>query len=145
MRMLRAIIVSLALTLFLAAGCGVGEADKDAGVAGPNASVRSGEATRERSTDDRPNIVFVMTDDMEERMLSRMPAVRSRMMGEGVTFKNAFVTQSLCCPSRATILRGQYPHNHRILGNSPPLGGEPKFRDLGLDKSTIATWLDGDE
>ena len=106
MRALRATIVSLALMLFLAAGCGVGDADKDAGVAGPNASARSGEATRERSTDDRPNIVFVMTDDMDEKMLARKPAVRSRMMDEGVTFENAFATQSLCCPSRATALRG---------------------------------------
>src|SRR5918994_2240047 len=141
MRMLRAIIVSLALTLFLAAGCGVGDADKDAGVAGPNASVRSGEATRERSTDDRPNIVFVMTDDMEERMLSRMPVVRSRMMGEGVTFDNALVTQSLCCPSRATALRGQYPHNHRIWANDVPDGGAVRFRRRELDESTFATWL----
>jgi N-acetylglucosamine-6-sulfatase len=141
MRVLRAIIVSLALTLFLAAGCGVGDADKEAGVAGPHASARSGEATRERSTDDRPNIVFVMTDDMEERMLFRMPVVRSRMMGEGVTFDNAFVTQSLCCPSRATALRGQYPHNHRITANDVPDGGAVRFRRRELDESTFATWL----
>jgi arylsulfatase A-like enzyme len=48
----------------------------------------------------------------------------------------------LCCPSRATILRGQYPHNHQIFDNFPPQGGEPKFRQLGRDESTIATWLD---
>src|SRR5215213_6337328 len=110
MRALRATIVSLALMLFLAAGCGVGDADKDAGIAGPNASSRPGEPTRERSADNRPNIVFVMTDDMDEKMLARMPAVRSRMMDEGVTFENAFATQSLCCPSRATAVRGQYAH-----------------------------------
>jgi N-acetylglucosamine-6-sulfatase len=141
MRVLRAIIVSLALTLFLAAGCGVGDADKDAGMAGPNTSARSGEATRERSTDDRPNIVFVMTDDMEEGMLSRMPVIRSRMMDEGVTFDNALVTQSLCCPSRATALRGQYPHNHRITANDVPDGGAVRFRRRELDESTFATWL----
>src|SRR5829696_4549635 len=137
-RILRAIIVSLAVTLFLAAGCGVGDADKDAG---PHASARSGEATRERSTDDRPNIVFVMTDDMEEGMLTRMPVVRSRMMGEGVTFDNALVTQSLCCPARATALRGQYPHNHRITANDVPDGGAVRFRRRELDESTFATWL----
>jgi arylsulfatase A-like enzyme len=38
-------------------------------------------------------------------------------------------------------LRGQYAHNHSIIGNSPPEGGEPKFRQLGRDQSTIATWL----
>jgi hypothetical protein len=57
--------------------------------------------------------------------------------------ENAYVTNSLCCPSRATILRGQYPHNHSILGNSLlEGGGEKKFRQLGRDRSTIATWLD---
>ena len=136
-RALRAIIVSVALVLFL--GCGVG--DRDADVAGPNASARSGEAVRERS-DDRPNIVFVMTDDMDEKMLPRMPVVRSRVMGEGVTFDNAFVTQSLCCPSRATALRGQYPHNHHITTNDVPDGGAMRFRRRGLDESTFATWLE---
>jgi arylsulfatase A-like enzyme len=38
-------------------------------------------------------------------MLARMSVVRSRMVDEGVTFDKAFVTQSLCCPSRATALR----------------------------------------
>jgi N-acetylglucosamine-6-sulfatase len=141
MRVLRAILVSLALALFLAAGCGVGDAGQDPGTAGSHASARSGEATRERSTDDRPNIVFVMTDDMEESMLSRMPVVRSRMMGEGVTFDNALVTLSLCCPSRATALRGQYSHNHRIWANDVPDGGAVRFRRRELDESTFATWL----
>lgn len=40
-------------------------------------------------------------------MLARMSVVRSRMVDEGVTFDNALVTQSLCCPSRALALRGQ--------------------------------------
>ena len=56
--------------------------------------------------------------------------------------ENAYVTYSLRCPSRATMLRGQYPHNHSILGNSLLEGGEKKFRQLGRDRSTIATWLD---
>ena len=141
MRALRAVIVSLALMLFLAAGCGAGDADRNAGPAGANASARSGEATRERSPDDRPNIVFVMTDDMDEKMLSRMPIVRSRLMDEGVTFDNAFVTQSLCCPSRATALRGQYSHNHSIMTNDVPEGGAVRFRRRELDESTFATWL----
>ena len=90
----------------------------------------------------RPNIVFVMTDDLDERSMEQLGGIRDIMGTKGTTFKNAYVTYSLCCPSRATILRGQYPHNHSILGNVPPLGGEGKFRELGLDKSTVATWLD---
>ena len=88
-----------------------------------------------------PNIVFVMTDDLDERSMQDLGGIRTLMGANGVTFKNAYVTYSLCCPSRATILRGQYPHNHDILDNRPPLGGEDKFRNLGRDQSTIATWL----
>jgi arylsulfatase A-like enzyme len=39
-------------------------------------------------------------------------------------------------------LRGQYAHNHDISGNHRPEGGKKKFRELGHDRSTIATWLD---
>jgi N-acetylglucosamine-6-sulfatase len=90
----------------------------------------------------RPNFVFVMTDDLDERAMDYLPGIREVMGAKGITFKNAYVTYSLCCPSRATILRGQYPHNHSIIGNAPPEGGEPVFRQLGRDESTIATWLD---
>jgi N-acetylglucosamine-6-sulfatase len=89
----------------------------------------------------RPNFVFVMTDDLDERAMDYLPGISEVMGAKGITFKNAYVTYSLCCPSRATILRGQYPHNHGIIGNAPPEGGEPVFRQLGRDESTIATWL----
>jgi N-acetylglucosamine-6-sulfatase len=83
-------------------------------------------------TASRPNIVFVMADDLDERSMQDLPGIRQVMGSNGITFENAYVTYSLCCPSRATILRGQYPHNHGIIGNAPPEGGEPKFRQLGL-------------
>jgi N-acetylglucosamine-6-sulfatase len=95
----------------------------------------------EAQTTERPNFVFVMTDDLDERSMGNLGGIREIMGSNGVTFKNAYVTYSLCCPSRATFLRGQYPHNHQIIGNSLPTGGAGKFRDLGLDHSTIATWL----
>jgi len=75
--------------------------------------------------------------------LRYMPRTRNLLGGGGAKFSSAFVTNSLCCPSRATILRGQYAHNHRILSNRPPLGGFDKFRSSGREKSTVATWLDG--
>jgi N-acetylglucosamine-6-sulfatase len=91
---------------------------------------------------ERPNFVFVMTDDLDERSMQDLPGIRSVMGANGTTFNNAYVTYSFCCPSRATILRGQYPHNHNIVGNSLDTGGgEKKFRQLGRDQSTVATWL----
>lgn len=90
----------------------------------------------------RPNIIFILTDDQDTASLEEMPSVRGRLIGEGATFGNAIFTFPQCCPSRASILRGQYPHNHEVLDNVPPLGGETVFRDRGLAKSTVATWLD---
>jgi N-acetylglucosamine-6-sulfatase len=54
----------------------------------------------------KPNILFVLTDDMRVSDLRYMSETRNLLAGEGVKFTRAFVTNSLCCPSRATILRG---------------------------------------
>jgi N-acetylglucosamine-6-sulfatase len=93
------------------------------------------------STDTRPNIVFVMTDDMPPNLLTRMPHVRDRIKAQGLTLSNAYVSQSLCCPSRATILRGQYSHNTGIINNGPPNGGWPDFKGFGLEADTVARWV----
>jgi N-acetylglucosamine-6-sulfatase len=69
---------------------------------------------------ERPNILFVMTDDMPEHLLYRMPEVDKRIVSEGIHFQNAYVSQSLCCPSRATILTGMYPHDTGVLSNGGP-------------------------
>ena len=90
---------------------------------------------------ERPNIILILTDDLAADDLSHMPNLRSLLIEQGTTFENAFVTDSLCCPSRATILRGQYAHNHGIIENSLPNGGYEKFRSLGRQSSTVATWL----
>ena len=75
--------------------------------------------------------------------MGAMPTVRSRLIDRGVSFRNAYVVDPLCCPSRATILRGQYSHTTRIYGISRPYGGAGLFKDRGLERSTIATWLQG--
>lgn len=90
---------------------------------------------------DRPNIIFILTDDLDAKSIAVMPKLKSLMVDRGVTFANYFVTYPLCCPSRASILRGQYPHNTQILGNRPPLGGFEKFVETGMERSTIATWM----
>ena len=90
----------------------------------------------------RPNILFILTDDMKARELQYMPNTQSLLADQGVKFTEAYVTRSLCCPSRASTLRGQYAHNHEVWVNVPPLGGFWKFYDQGLETSTIATWLD---
>jgi N-acetylglucosamine-6-sulfatase len=88
-----------------------------------------------------PNIVLILTDDQRSDTLWSMPVVRRLLVDHGVTFKNAFVTNSDCCPSRSTILTGNYSHTTGIYVNRPPHGGAVDFHRYGDDRSTIATWL----
>jgi N-acetylglucosamine-6-sulfatase len=90
---------------------------------------------------EKPNIVFVLTDDMPEELLYRMPEVRERIVARGLRFPNAYVSESLCCPSRATILTGMYPHNTGVWTNGGSHGGLKVFREEGLEEHTVATWL----
>jgi N-acetylglucosamine-6-sulfatase len=64
----------------------------------------------------RPNIVFVLTDDLSMNLVRFMPHVRA-MERAGLTFKNYFVSDSLCCPSRASIFTGAFPHDTGVFSN----------------------------
>ncbi len=72
----------------------------------------------------RPNILLVMTDDQQHGQMSCAghPLLRTphmdRLASEGARFSNAFCTNSLCAPSRASVLTGCYSHVHGIRGNS---------------------------
>jgi N-acetylglucosamine-6-sulfatase len=92
---------------------------------------------------ERPNIVFILTDDLDKRLLtshlSKYPNIQD-LAAHGVTFKNAFVTNALCCPSRSTILSGLYSHNHHVMDNDPPNGGASAFRPL--EPKALPVWLD---
>jgi N-acetylglucosamine-6-sulfatase len=124
LRQIRSTVLALVVVCLLGVGCGP--------------------PTRVVQGPDRPNIILILTDDLDAQLLEEhmedYPNLRE-LAAEGTTYKNAFVTDSLCCPSRATILRGQYAHNHGIVGNSWPRGSSKKFRVLGLEQSTVATWL----
>jgi len=94
-----------------------------------------------KSAKGKPNIIFILADDLNAEESQYMPKLKALIADQGVTFTNYFVPESLCCPSRSTTLRGQYPHNTKVFGNNLPLGGFGKFNLLGEEKSTIATWL----
>jgi arylsulfatase A-like enzyme len=88
-------------------------------------------------TSQRPNIIVLETDDQTLAEMEVLPNVRRLIGDEGVTFDNHFVAFSLCCPSRATFLTGQYSHNNGVRGNALPDGGYEKLDST----NTLAVWL----
>jgi N-acetylglucosamine-6-sulfatase len=85
----------------------------------------------------RPNVVLFITDDQHYELVNYMPIVQRELVARGVTFSNAYATTPLCCPSRASILTGQYAHNHGVWRNQGFHGG---YRWLDAS-STVAVWL----
>jgi N-acetylglucosamine-6-sulfatase len=89
----------------------------------------------------RPNIILIVLDDLDSTVVTQLPEYQELVADRGATFANFFVTTPLCAPSRASLLRGQYAHNHGLLTNTVPDGGFLAFHRLGREASTIATWL----
>jgi arylsulfatase A-like enzyme len=91
----------------------------------------------------KPNVVVILIDDMDvstvQTLLTAglMPNLQKYFVDVGVAFPEAYATSALGGPSRATLLTGQYPHNHGVLGNYPPIGGITKLNQY----STLATWM----
>ncbi|MGH2957535.1 MAG: sulfatase family protein [Solirubrobacterales bacterium] len=90
----------------------------------------------------RPNVVLFVTDDQTLEEMRALPFTAALIGGGGATFSRAYVSFPLCCPARATMLSGQYMHNHNVRGNLPPTGGWPVFRGLGTESRALPTWLD---
>jgi len=67
-----------------------------------------------------PNIVVIVTDDQRDDNMRYMPKTRRYFKDQGTTFRNAFVTTPVCCPARASILTGQYAHNHGVETSDDP-------------------------
>lgn len=74
------------------------------------------------AADERPNFVHILTDDQTVDSVASMPFTQIVLGVDGTTFTNHHAVQPLCCPSRASFLTGQYPHNHGVLNNVPPFG-----------------------
>ncbi len=88
----------------------------------------------------RPNFIIIQTDDQDVASMRYLPAV-SQLAKDGVTFRNFFVTTPICCPSRVSLLSGQYAHNHRVLYNSAPGGGFPEYLKRPVERSHVAAWM----
>ena len=97
------------------------------------------------------NIIFILTDDHRWDALSSMghPVVQTpnldRLADEGIMFTNAFVTTSLCSPSRASFLTGQYAHRHGVVTNHTPWDNRnitflELLKQAGYETAFIGKW-----
>ncbi len=90
----------------------------------------------------KPNFVFILADDMRKDDLKYMPKTNALLGEQGMLFEQAFVSYALCCPSRATIMRGQYAHNTGVWDHvSGPDGGWEGYQSHGNEHDNIATRL----
>lgn len=65
----------------------------------------------------KPNVLVILTDDQRWDMMAVLKKTRRWFGREGTTYPYAFATTPLCCPSRASIMTGQYAHNTRVETN----------------------------
>jgi N-acetylglucosamine-6-sulfatase len=93
----------------------------------------------------KPNVILITTDDQTLEEMWALPRTAAWLGAPsgGATFKRAYVSFPLCCPSRATILSGQYMHNNGVRGNVAPSGGWEAFRGVGTEARALPTWLQG--
>ncbi len=91
----------------------------------------------------QPNVVIVLTDDQRYGTEVGMPTVMKELAAKGVLYPNAFIPTSWCCPSRTSLLTGNYSHSTGVWENTAavPYGAWPAFNRLGGERDTIATRL----
>lgn len=93
------------------------------------------------------NVVVILSDDHRYDFMGFMPGAPrwletpalDRMRREGAHVRNAFVTTSLCSPSRASILTGQYAHRHGVVDNTSPIPEGTVFFPQHLQRAGYAT------
>ena len=133
-------VVSIWTTILLTS-CDRGREKTAAGT--PQSKTKPADVVLDRGREKgRPNVILILADDLDKSVFSRT-TLDSAWVTEGASFSNALATTSLCCPSRASILKGQYAHNTGLVNNDnfEPGGGGKYFHEEGLDRRTLATLL----
>lgn len=100
------------------------------------ATISKGYAKKEDAS--RLNVILIVTDDQWYDSTWAMPITQEKLWDRSTVFTNAYVTTPQCCPSRASMLTGQYGHTSGVLRNNPPYGGYSSFNA----EESLAVWLD---
>ena len=121
-------------------------------------SAANGQGPPGTASNARPNIVFILIDDLrwDELGIAGHPFIKTpnidRIAKEGAMFRNAFMTTPLCSPSRASFLTGQYAHTHGITDNVDRSAASHQADDLspllhqsGYETAFIGKWHMGND
>jgi N-acetylglucosamine-6-sulfatase len=84
-----------------------------------------------------PNFLLILVDDQARNSFEPkyMPQTFARIVDRGTFFENGLAAPPLCCPDRAGILTGQYPHDHGVFSN------DPGYAELNHPEDTLPVWL----
>jgi arylsulfatase A-like enzyme len=149
--------ITAALLVVLVATLATVTATSDTGDARNPGSVRMVQGTQSPTADangpTRPNLVFVLTDDMRDDDLDHMPITRRLLADQGMEFTDAISPHPLCCPARAQLATGQYAQNNGVQHNRGVHGGfqalDPTqeastwFRSNGYRTGFVGKFLNG--
>ena len=132
----RPLLVAASVVLVAATSQGaIGSSDRGEGAAGG-----APYEPRQAAASARPNVLLIVTDDQREGTVRPqiMPRTHRALVEKGFRFTNSFITNAWCCPSRASILSGQYSHTNGVWTVGGPYGMKAWLAD---EESTLATWL----
>lgn len=134
-----AIVVAVLAVVSVVAACGASPFGGD-GADRPAPPPLPGPPVPAAAQAGHPNIVFVLTDDLSSDLVRYMPHVQ-QMQAQGANFTDYNLADTLCCPSRASIFTGQFPHSTGVFTNKGPDGGYDVFHSRGDDQATFGTTL----
>ncbi|KAF2677191.1 alkaline phosphatase-like protein [Lentithecium fluviatile CBS 122367] len=100
-------------------------------------------ATSGAAAGKKHNVVFILTDDQDQRMksLEHMPKVQKLLIDEGTWYQRHYAPTALCCPARVSIWTGLHAHNHQVTSVSGKWGGWLKILQQGLNSKYLPIWL----
>ena len=90
---------------------------------------------------EKPNIVIILTDDQPAGTMWALPKTQELLATKGMTLDNLFIPTSACCPSRASLLTGEYAHDTGVYSNEPTYGGWKTYKKNGNEKDSLPVWL----
>ncbi|QCX28903.1 sulfatase family protein [Nocardioides jishulii] len=131
-------IAAAATMATLASGCTA--TDEATAKPGPGTASEVPRAP-ESSRTDKPNILLITVDDASATDVLDMPHVQRLIADQGATVDTAVAPTPICVPARASLLTGQYTHNHGALGISGPYGSVTSFMGEDKDDDTLPVWL----